>query len=46
MVREPNGREKIEGLVADMERRTALTNPGVGDGAFARLRERLGLTRE
>jgi hypothetical protein len=44
VVGEPNGREKIEALVADMARRTAVTNPGVGDRAFARLRERLGLT--
>lgn len=46
VIREPHGREKIEALVADMERRTARTQPGIGDAAFKRLRERLGLTRE
>jgi hypothetical protein len=46
VVREPHGREKIEALVADMERRSARTQPGIGDTAFKRLRERLGLTRD
>jgi hypothetical protein len=46
VLREPNGREKVEALVADMERRAARTQPGIGDAAFKRLRERLGLTRE
>jgi hypothetical protein len=46
VVREPNGREKVEALVADMERHAARMNPGVGEAAFARLRERLGLTRQ
>jgi hypothetical protein len=45
VVAEPNGREKIEALVADMERHAARMNPAVGAGAFARLRERLGLAR-
>ena len=44
VIRELHGREKIEALVADMERRSARTQPGIGDAAFKRLRERLGLT--
>ncbi len=44
VIRERHGREKIEALVADMERRSARTHPGIGDAAFKRLRERLGLT--
>jgi hypothetical protein len=43
VVREPHGREKIEALVTDMERRAARMQPGIGDAAFRRLRERLGL---
>jgi hypothetical protein len=46
VMREPHGREKVEALVADMERRAARTQPGLGDAAFKRLRERLGLMRE
>jgi hypothetical protein len=45
VVREPNGREKVEALVADIERLAARMPPGVSDAALARLRERLGLTR-
>ena len=43
VVREPHGREKIEALVTDMERRAARMQPGISDAAFKRLRERLGL---
>jgi hypothetical protein len=46
VILEPHGREKVEALVADMERRAARTQPGISDAAFKRLRERLGLTRE
>jgi hypothetical protein len=43
VVREPNGREKVEALVADMERNAARMQPGISEVAFKRLRERLGL---
>jgi hypothetical protein len=45
VVNEPHGREKLEALVTDMERRAARTQPGIADAAFKRLRERLGLPR-
>jgi len=45
VVQEPNGREKVEALIADMERHATRTNPTVGAAVLARLRERLGLTR-
>jgi hypothetical protein len=46
VIHEPNGREKIDALVTDMERHAASTQPGISDAAFKRLRERLGLPRE
>ncbi len=45
VVGEPNGREKVEALVADFERHAARTGDGLSDVALARLRERLGLPR-
>ena len=45
VVREPNGREKVEALVADFERHAARTPDGLSDAALVRLRERLGLPR-
>jgi hypothetical protein len=45
VVQEPNGREKVEALIADLERHASRTHMAVGDGVFARLRERLGLAR-
>jgi hypothetical protein len=45
-VRDPNGREKVEALVLEMERGAARMDPGgVGEAAIARVRERLGLPR-
>jgi hypothetical protein len=46
VVREPNGREKVEALVLEMERGAARMDPGgVAEAALARVRERLGLPR-
>jgi hypothetical protein len=45
VVREANGREKVEAVVAEMERHAARLQPGVGEAALERLRERLGLAR-
>jgi len=39
------GREKVEALITDMERRAARQGPGPSAAALARLRERLGLAR-
>jgi hypothetical protein len=45
VVHEPNGRQKVEALVADFERHAARTPDGLSDGALVRLRERLALPR-
>jgi hypothetical protein len=40
-----SGREKVEALIADMERHSARVSMGQGAAVLARLRERLGLAR-
>jgi hypothetical protein len=45
VVSEPNGREKVEALIADFERHAARAGDGLSDAALGRLRERLGLAR-
>ena len=45
VVNEANGREKVEALVAEMERREVERGDRLGAAAFTRLRKRLGLAK-